>query len=252
VGVGLVAGPEDRAGAGRGLGEDGAVSDTPLSPTARTRITRLGERGGSDRAELLEFLGGQFVGHLGVLAGDPAAPHPTVLPVAYAVDPGGPDRDGTVYVHGSVGAGWMRGAAGRPACLTVTALDGLVLARSAFHHSMNYRCAVVIGAARAVEDAEERSHALRLVVEQIVPGRSATLRANSRKELAATAVLALPLHEASFKSRTGEAGDEPEDVAAGVWAGVLPLRLATTGVVANSDAHGAVPADVEARAGDFA
>jgi nitroimidazol reductase NimA-like FMN-containing flavoprotein (pyridoxamine 5'-phosphate oxidase superfamily) len=227
------------------------VRESALSPTARTRITRLPERGGAGRAELLDFLRGQFVGHLGVLAGEPAAPYPTVLPVAYAVDADGPDRDGTLYVHGSVAAGWMRHAAGTPICLTVTSVDGLVLARSAFHHSMNYRCAVVIGEARAVEDPDERAHALDLVVEQIVPGRSATLRANTRKELAATAVLALPLHEASFKSRSGEAGDEPEDVAAGVWAGVLPLRLATSGVIANSDAPGAVPADVEARARDF-
>ena len=135
--------------------------------------------------------------HVAVDAGD----HPVALPVAYGVDPDGPDEGGTLYVHGSVGAGWMRSAPGTTVCVTVTAVDGLVLARSGFHHSMNYRCAVVIGTARLVESEEERARALDLVVDQIVPGRAATLRAHTRKELAATAVLAVPLREASLKVR---------------------------------------------------
>ena len=221
------------------------------SSTDRTRITRLAERGRDDRAEMLAFLAGQFIGHLGVVTASAGGTHPTVLPVAYAVDADGPDDGGTLYVHGSVAAGWMRRAPGADVCVTVTALDGLVLARSAFHHSMNYRCAVVIGTARLVADAEEKARALDLVVDQVVPGRSATLRASSRKELAATSVLAVPLTEASLKRREGDAGDEPEDIAAGVWAGVLPLALATSGVVDNDDSHDDVPADVRARERDF-
>ena len=161
------------------------------------------------------------------MAGD----HPVVLPVAYAVDPDGPDQDGTLYVHGSVAAGWLRRSPDTTVCVTVTSLDGLVLARSGFHHSMNYRSAVVIGPARLVEDDDERARALDLIVDHVVPGRAATLRPPTRKELAATAVLAVPLHEASLKVRTGGAKDEPEDVEAGVWAGVLPLRLVAGEVV---------------------
>ena len=194
---------------------------TDLSPTERTRITRLPERGRSDQSELLECWRRAIVAHVAVDAGD----HPVALPVAYGVDPDGPDEGGTLYVHGSVAAGWMRKAPGTTVCVTVTALDGLVLARSGFHHSMNYRCAVVIGPARLVDDAEERARALDLVVDHVVPGRAATLRPHTRKELAATAVLAVPLREASLKVRTGGVKDEPEDVAAGVWAGVLPLRI---------------------------
>ena len=109
--------------------------------------------------------------------------------------------------------------------VTMTVLDGLVLARSGFMHSMNYRSAVVVGRPRVVTDAGERSHALDVLVDHVVPGRSAALRRPTRKELAATAVLALPLHEASVKRRAGDPEDEDFDVAAGgVWAGVVPLR----------------------------
>ena len=217
---------------------------TDLSATDRTRITRLRERGRSERAELLAFLGEGLVGHLAVDAGD----HPVALPVAYGVDPDGPDEDGTLYVHGSVGAGWMRNAPGSTVCVTVTSVDGLVLARSGFHHSMNYRCAVVIGTARLVESEEERARALDLVVDQIVPGRAATLRAHTRKELVATAVLAVPLREASLKVREGGVGDEPEDVEAGTWAGVLPLRSVADEVETDPLTSAPVPEDVARRA----
>jgi nitroimidazol reductase NimA-like FMN-containing flavoprotein (pyridoxamine 5'-phosphate oxidase superfamily) len=209
----------------------------------RTRLTRLRERGVDDREELLAFLAGQFVAHLAVIAGD----HPVALPVAYALD-----REGDqLYVHGSVAAGWMRHAPGSTVCVTVTSVDGLVLARSGFHHSMNYRCAVVIGEARLVESEEERARALDLVVDQIVPGRAATLRANSRKELASTAVLAVPLVDASLKRREGGVGDEPEDIEAGTWAGILPLRLAADEVETDPLTSAPVPADVAARAQDL-
>jgi nitroimidazol reductase NimA-like FMN-containing flavoprotein (pyridoxamine 5'-phosphate oxidase superfamily) len=215
-----------------------------LSPTRRTRITRLRERGRTEREDLLAFLGEAMVAHVAVNAGD----HPVTLPVAYGVDPDGPDEGGTLYVHGSVGAGWMRQAPGSTVCVTVTSVDGLVLARSGFHHSMNYRCAVVIGTARLVESEEERARALDLVVDQIVPGRAATLRPHTRKELSATAVLAVPLHEASLKIRDHGVGDEPEDIEAGIWAGVLPLRTVAGEVEPDPEAPGPVPDDVVRRA----
>jgi nitroimidazol reductase NimA-like FMN-containing flavoprotein (pyridoxamine 5'-phosphate oxidase superfamily) len=228
---------------------------TDLSPTPRTRLTREKERGVSDRAELLALLREGLIAHLGVTVGEAGQTHPVVLPVAYAVDTDGPDHGGTLYVHGSVAAGWLRRTHedGEPAtvCVTVTALDGLVLARSAFNHSMNYRCGVVIGPARLVEDADERAHALDLIVEHVVPGRAAELRPNTRKELAATAVLAVPLHEASLKTRSGGPVDDQPDIDAGYWAGHLPLRVVASDVVPDPAAPGPVPDHVVRRVADF-
>jgi nitroimidazol reductase NimA-like FMN-containing flavoprotein (pyridoxamine 5'-phosphate oxidase superfamily) len=202
----------------------------------------------ADRAELHRLLEDALVAHLGVTVSGNGQSHPLVLPTAYAVDLDGPDEDGTLYLHGSVAAGWLRAAGDATVCVTVTELDGLVAGRSAFHHSMNYRSAVVIGTARIVDDPEERRHALDLIVDHMIPGRSATLRASTRKELAATAVLALPLHEASMKARDGGPGDEPEDVAAGIWGGHIPLHRVAGDPVADEDAAGDVPADVVRRA----
>lgn len=220
----------------------------PLSSTPRTTLTRLRERGREDRADLLALLADGLVAHVGLAVDD----HPVVLPSAYGVDPAGPDDGGTLYLHGSVGAGWLRRSPGATVCVTVTELDGLVLARSAFHHSMNYRSAVVVGRARLVTDEAERARALDLVVEQVVPGRATTLRPSTRKELAATTVVAVPLAEASVKVRAGEAADDAEDVEDGVWAGVLPLPRVSPGPVSNSDSHDRVPADVVARAQTWA
>jgi nitroimidazol reductase NimA-like FMN-containing flavoprotein (pyridoxamine 5'-phosphate oxidase superfamily) len=210
----------------------------------RTRLTRLREREVPDHEELLDFLASEWLAHLAVVAGD----HPVALPVAYGLDRAGDQ----LYVHGSVGAGWLRAAPGSPVCVTVTAVDGLVLARSGFHHSVNYRSAVVIGTARLVEDEAERARALDLVVDQVVPGRAATLRPPSRKELAATAVLAVPLAEASLKARAGGVGDEPEDVEAGTWAGVLPLRTVADPVETDPLTSAPVPPEVAARAARLA
>ncbi|MDI6910223.1 pyridoxamine 5'-phosphate oxidase family protein [Nocardioides sp.] len=218
--------------------------DPTLSPTARTTVGRGRNRAVDDRAELHRLLDDALVAHLGVVVGD----HPLVLPVAFGVDPAGPDRDGTLYVHGSVAAGWAGAAAGATVCVTLTELDGLVLGRSAFHHSMNYRCAVVIGPARLVEDPAERDRALTLIVDHMVPGRTATLRPSTRKELAATAVLAVPLHEASMKARAGGPGDEAEDVEAGAWGGHVPIRRVAGAPVPDSDAVGPVPDEVGRRA----
>ncbi|MFC4786882.1 pyridoxamine 5'-phosphate oxidase family protein [Nocardioides sp. MAHUQ-72] len=225
-----------------------APSRTPLSPTPRTTVSRGRNRVVTDRARLHDLLADALVAHVGVTLGG----HPVVLPSAYAVDPHGPDRDGTLYLHGSVAAGWLRGATDTTVCVTVTQLDGLVAGRSAFHHSMNYRSAVVIGPARLVDDPAEKERALALIVDHMIPGRSATLRASTRKELAATAVLAVPLHEASLKARDGGPVDEPDDVAAGVWGGHVPLRLVAGPPVPDVDSAGTVPGDVVARARDLA
>jgi nitroimidazol reductase NimA-like FMN-containing flavoprotein (pyridoxamine 5'-phosphate oxidase superfamily) len=218
---------------------------TTLSPTARTRITRHRERGSQDRADLFAVIEEALVCHVGIVR-DGA---PVVLPAIHAADPDGPDEGGTLYLHGSVAAPWLHEAPGRTVCVTFTLVDALVLARAAFSHSMNYRSAVVYGAARQVTDGAERDRALRLIVDHVVPGRSATLRASTRKELAATTVIAIPLAEASVKARTGGPKDEPEDVATGTWAGVVPLRV-TAGDV-EPDQEGPVPDDVRRRLADW-
>ena len=224
------------------------LSQTPLSPTRRTTVRRGARRALADRAALLDVLRTALVCHLGVLVDGV----PVVLPTAYGVDPDGPDRDGTLYLHGSVASRSLRSAPHQEVSVTVTVLDGLVLARSAFHHSMNYRSAVVMGRPRLVTDEEERLRALDLVVDHVVPGRAATLRAHTRKELAATSVVALPLHEASVKARSGDPVDEDDDLAEGGWAGVVPLRLVAGAPVSAADAAGhAVPADVAARVDDL-
>jgi uncharacterized protein len=186
-----------------------------LSSTSRSTPTRLRERARADRADLYAVLDAGMVCHVGVVR-DGA---PVVLPTGYG------RIDDTVYVHGSTGAGWLRIADGAPICLTVTHLDGVVYARSVFHHSMNYRSAVVHGAARLVTDPDERWAALRAVVEQLSPGSWEHARLPDARELAATSVVALDLAEASVKVRTGPPGDDAADIAAGGrWAGVLPVH----------------------------
>lgn len=191
-----------------------------LSPTTRTTPTRGRKRQVDDRSRLMALLSDALVAHLGIVAGS----HPVVLPTAFAVDPAGPDAGGSLYLHGSVAAGWLGPALERDVCVTVTELDGLVLARTGFHHSMNYRSAVVIGRPREVTDLEERRRALDLIVDHMMPERAAALPAATRKELAATVVLALPLAEASMKQREGGASLEPGDLELTGWAGHVPLR----------------------------
>lgn len=188
---------------------------TDLSPTARSTPTRLRDRARQDRAELYAVLDAGLVGHLAVVR-DGA---PVVLPTGYG------RVEDAVYVHGSTGAGWLRDLDGAPVCLTVTHVDGVVYARSVFHHSMNYRSAVVHGVARLVTDPDERWNALRAVVEQLSPGSWEHARPPTARELAATAVAALDLTETSVKVRTGPPGDDAADIdAGGRWAGVLPVR----------------------------
>ncbi|MGY1737852.1 pyridoxamine 5'-phosphate oxidase family protein [Geodermatophilus sp. SYSU D00684] len=189
----------------------------PLSPTARSTVRRGAGRARTDRAELHAVLDAGLVGHLGVVLGDA----PVVLPTGYG------RRGDTLYLHGSTGAATLRAAAaGAPVCFTVTHLDGVVYARSAFHHSVNYRCAVVHGTARVVTDPEERLLGLEVLTEHLAPGSWAATRRPTRREMAATALLALDLTEASVKVRTGPPVDDEEDLGLPVWAGVLPLRTA--------------------------
>lgn len=226
------------------VGDHGPVTNdttSPLSPTARTTVRRHADRAQTDRDALFAVLGDAFVCHLGVLADGV----PLVLPTAYGVDRDGPDAGGTLYLHGSVASHSLLSAPGQEISVTVTVVDGLVLARSAFNHSMNYRSAVVVGRPRVVTDPEEVRHALARVVDQVVPGRSETLRSHTRKELAATRVLALPLLEASVKARAGGPVDDEADVASGGWAGVVPVRTTLDAPVAAADADDAdVPDDV--------
>ena len=219
-----------------------------LSPTDRTTVRRGRNRAQSDRAAMHALLEDALIAHVGVDTGE----HPVVLPVAFAVDLDGPDDGGTLYIHGSVAARWLTGAERRTVCVTVTELDGLVAARSGFHHSMNYRSVVVIGEARIVTDPDEKARALTLTVDHMVPGRSATLRPHTRRELAATSVLAVPLLEASMKLRAEGPVDDPEDVDAGVWGGVIPIRRVASPPVSGDDSHDDVPPDVVRRAAELA
>lgn len=197
-----------------------SIDQIELSPTDRTSIKRGRGRARIDRAELADVLSSARVCHLGVFVDG----NVLVLPTVFGVDFDGPDRGGTLYLHGSVAARSLVHAPSSDICVTITVLDGLVLARSAFNHSMNYRSAVVIGRPRVVIDDAERTRALDAIVDQVVEGRSRHLRAHTKKELAATVVLALPLYEASVKARSGDPVDDERGVeAGGVWAGVVPV-----------------------------
>lgn len=188
------------------------ASSAPLSATDRTRLRRGKHKQREDRAELYALLDEGLFCHLGVVV-DGA---PRVLPTAYG-------RVGdTLYLHGSTGARSLN--TDGEVCVTVTLLDGLVLARSVFHHSVNHRSAVVYGRPRVVTDEDERTAGLRALTEQIAPGNWDAVREPSRKEMAATRVLALSLAEASVKVRTGPPADEEEDMGLDVWAGVVPVR----------------------------
>jgi len=190
-------------------------ADLTLSRTERTRLHRLRERGRSDRAELYAVLDAGLICHLGVVVDG----SPVVLPTGYG-------RAGnTLYLHGSSANRSLLAADGQDACVTVTHLDGMVCARAIFHHSMNYRSAVVLGTPRLVTDDAGKLAGLQAVTEQLIPGRWEQARPPNRKELAATAVLALPLGEASVKVRTGPPKDEPEDYQLDFWAGVVPAAL---------------------------
>jgi uncharacterized protein len=187
-----------------------------FAPTERTTLKRLPQRGSYDREVVYSILDEGFVCHVGFAVDG----QPFVIPTAYG-------RIGdTLYLHGSAASRALRGLSGGiPVCVTVTLVDGLVLARSAFHHSINYRSVVILGAATMVAAAEQKMTALRAFTEHVIPGRWDDVREPNEQELKGTSVLALPLLEVSAKVRTGPPKDDEEDMAIPVWAGELPLRI---------------------------
>jgi uncharacterized protein len=185
------------------------------APTDRTRVRRVPQRGTYERETVEAILDETLVSHVGFVHEG----QPVVMPTLHA-------RLGDrLYLHGSAASRMLRTLErGVPVCATATLVDGLVLARSAFHHSVNYRSVVVFGQATLVEPEEERLRALELFTEKLVPGRWADVRPPTRQEMKGTKVLSLPLDEASAKVRTGPPIDDDEDYELPVWAGVLPLR----------------------------
>jgi len=184
--------------------------------TDRTKLRRLPKRGHFDRETVYGILDEGFICHVGFVSGG----QPVVIPTGYA------RLDDKLYIHGSQASRMLKTLSGGvDACVTVTIIDGLVLARSAFHHSMNYRSVVVFGRATLIEDREEKIAALLALSEHIIRGRWNDVREPTEQELRATTVLSLPLVEASAKIRTGPPLDDEEDYALPVWAGVVPLKL---------------------------
>ncbi|HEY8544177.1 MAG TPA: pyridoxamine 5'-phosphate oxidase family protein [Acidimicrobiales bacterium] len=193
------------------------TTEPPGPPSARATVRRVPDRASYDRAVAHAILDEGMVCHVGLATAD----GPVVIPTLYA-------RDGDrLLLHGSVASRLLRSAAqpGTTVCVTVTLVDALVLARSAFHHSMNYRSVVVFGQAERIDDPDEKLRALEVLVEHLVPGRSAEVRAPSPVEARQTLVLAVPLDEVSVKRRAHGVVDEPEDLELPVWAGVLPLPV---------------------------
>jgi uncharacterized protein len=183
--------------------------------TARTTVRRIPDRGHYDEETIVRILDAGLICHVGLVDDG----QPFVIPMAYA------RSDRTLFLHGATASRLLESLTdGVPVCVTVTLLDGLVLARSGFNHSMNYRSVVVLGTARPLE-GEEKVEALRVIAEHLAPGRWDRLRPPFPKELRATSVLAVPIDEASAKVRTGPPKDDPGDLDESVWAGVVPLHL---------------------------
>ena len=191
------------------------MASAPLASN-RVRLRRRRERGSHERVVIDSILDEGLIAHLGIVD---EHGQPFVIPTLHA-------RSGdVVYLHGSAAGRAMKTlATGAPACLTVSLLDSLVLARSAMHHSANYRSVMLLGTARVIEEPARKRAALEAVVEHVVPGRWAEVRAPSDNELKATSVLEMTIDEASAKVRTGPPVDDEEDYALETWAGVLPMR----------------------------
>jgi nitroimidazol reductase NimA-like FMN-containing flavoprotein (pyridoxamine 5'-phosphate oxidase superfamily) len=186
----------------------------PTGPTPRATVHRLPDRAQYDRTQIHAILDEGLVCHVGFVSDG----QPFVIPMGYG-------RDGDwLYLHGSLASRLLRSLAkGAAVCVTVMHLDGLVVARSAFHSSMNYRSVVVLGRAEPVEDPDEKRHALEKLVDHLIPGRWAEVRPTTEEEVKKTLVVRLSLEEASGKVRTGPPKDDEEDYARPIWAGVLPL-----------------------------
>jgi nitroimidazol reductase NimA-like FMN-containing flavoprotein (pyridoxamine 5'-phosphate oxidase superfamily) len=190
--------------------------NTATNLTPRTQLRRLPKRGSHDPDTIHRILDAAFLAHVGFNVNG----QPFVIPTLY-----GREED-RLYLHGSAASRMLREMeTGAPACVTVTLVDGLVLARSAFHHSINYRSVVAFGTARSIGEPEEKARALRVISEHLIAGRWADVREPAEKELKATSVLEFSIEEASAKVRTGPPVDDAEDYALPVWAGVLPLEL---------------------------
>ena len=207
------------------------MSET-FTPNERTRVVREPHRGVYDRETIYKILDEGFVCHVGFTVDG----QPYVIPTMYA-------RVGdAIYFHGSAASRMLRGVSGGiSVCVTVTLVDGLVLARSVFNHSMNYRSVVALGKATLVDASAEKIEALRAFTEKILPGRWNDARQPSEKELKATSILRLPLTEVSAKMRTGPAEDDAEDYALTVWAGVIPLQLAAGEPIRDAECDAAIP-----------
>jgi len=185
-------------------------------PTTRTRVVREPERGIYDRETIYRILDEGFICHLGFAVEG----QPFVIPTSYG------RKDANLYIHGSAASRMLRQMKdGVALCVTVTLLDGLVLARSVFNHSMNYRSVVILGKGTLVEDPEEKLAALRTLSEHIIPGRWDNVRQPHERELKATSVLRVPIEEFSAKVRTGPPIDDEEDYSFPTWAGVVPLEM---------------------------
>jgi len=188
-----------------------------MNTTERSRLRRLPNRGSHELETIHEILDAGFLAHVGFCVGG----QPFVIPTLYGRE------DDHLFLHGSAASRMLRTLeAGVPACVTVALVDGLVLARSAFHHSINYRSVVAFGTCRLVPETSEKLHALMIVSEHLIRGRWNDVRPPNEKELKATSVLRFEIEEASAKVRVGPPADDEEDYALPVWAGVLPLRLA--------------------------
>jgi nitroimidazol reductase NimA-like FMN-containing flavoprotein (pyridoxamine 5'-phosphate oxidase superfamily) len=193
------------------------MSDNPM-PTPRTRVVREPDRGVYDRETAYRILDEGFLCHVGFAVDG----QPFVIPTSYG------RKDSDLYIHGSAASRMLRQIKqGVPVCVTITLLDGLVLARSVFNHSMNYRSVVILGKATLVDDPDEKLEALRVLAEHIIPGRWDDARRPNERELKATSVLRLPIEEFSAKVRTGPPIDDEEDYSFPTWAGVIPLEMRT-------------------------
>ncbi|MBW4595927.1 MAG: pyridoxamine 5'-phosphate oxidase family protein [Brasilonema angustatum HA4187-MV1] len=194
------------------------INQEQFTPTQRTSIKRIPQRGHYEHQLIYQILDEGLICHVGFVVDN----QPFVVPTAYG------RVEDKLYIHGSPASRMLRSLlTGIEVCVTVTLLDGLVLARSAFHHSMNYRSVVIFGTATLVQDAEQKLEALRAFTEHIVPERWTEVRPPNRQELQGTLVLCLPITEASAKVRTGPPLDDEEDYSLSVWAGVLPLQVVT-------------------------
>jgi uncharacterized protein len=208
------------------------MSETQL-PTSRTRVVREAHRAVYDRETVYHILDAAFLCHIGFAIDG----QPFVIPTSYG------RRGADLYIHGSAASRMLRHMkSGLPVCLTVTLLDGLVLARSVFNHSMNYRSVVVLGTATLVDDDAEKFAALRVLSEHILPGRWDDSRQPNDRELKQTSVLRLPIEEFSAKVRTGPPIDDAEDMTFPTWAGVIPLEMKASAPVPDPSLSPAQPA----------